>query len=187
MDPATETRRSSCIQGGLRPLPLPLLCYGTSLFEQGRLGERCDPGTLRHSLDKTRGAESVQISGRVPAHDSSESAAQSSSRPEAGVLGSNRRIFERVEGGDPADREIHQKDVNELYYRSLRLLPTRRREVVELKASGMSNEDIARQLLISKNTVKVHYYHGSRFIREFIHRHRDVITISLLSLGYSLF
>ncbi|MEX1212888.1 MAG: sigma-70 family RNA polymerase sigma factor [Balneolaceae bacterium] len=91
-----------------------------------------------------------------------------------------------VAGNEDTDRTIHHREVKELYNQGLKQLPERRRTVVELKASGMTNDDIARHLLISVNTVKVHYYHGSRFIREFIHRYRDVISTLFVSFGSAL-
>lgn len=99
------------------------------------------------------------------------------------ILPSVDGTLNRVAGSDRTDRMVHEQEVEELFQQGLNHLPDRRRTVVELKASGMTNDDIANHLHISVNTVKVHYYHGSRFIREFIHRYRDVISTLLFCFG----
>ncbi|MFA5670441.1 MAG: RNA polymerase sigma-70 factor [Balneolaceae bacterium] len=48
-------------------------------------------------------------------------------------------------------------------------LPERRREVFELRTNdGLTNQEVAQYLDISENTVKVHYYKATNFIREFV-------------------
>lgn len=101
------------------------------------------------------------------------------------ILSTTDGSLQSVSGKDTADQMLHHHEVEELYQQGLNRLPDRRRTVVELKASGMTNDDIARHLQISVNTVKVHYYHGSRFIREFIYRYRDVISTLLFLFGAS--
>ena len=59
--------------------------------------------------------------------------------------------------------------------RGLAELPEKKRKVFELRAfNGLSNPEIAKILLISINTVKVHYYHGSRFMRSYLEKHADI-------------
>lgn len=57
----------------------------------------------------------------------------------------------------------------ELCQQAVLQLPERRREVFELRNNeGLTNEEIAQYLEISENTVKVHYYKATNFIREFV-------------------
>ena len=63
----------------------------------------------------------------------------------------------------------------------LQLLPTQRRLVFTLRSEdGFSNEEVASQLNISINTVKVHYYHACRFLRDYLRQHADIPTLLVL-------
>ncbi len=71
--------------------------------------------------------------------------------------------------------EIIFSDYEQLLQRGLSELPDRKRKVFELKAfQGLTNSEVAEVLLISINTVKVHYYHGSQFIRSYLKKHADI-------------
>ena len=57
----------------------------------------------------------------------------------------------------------------ELCQRAILQLPERRREIFELRNNdGLTNQEIAQYLEISENTVKVHYYKATNYIREFV-------------------
>ncbi|MEX1212894.1 MAG: RNA polymerase sigma-70 factor [Balneolaceae bacterium] len=75
-----------------------------------------------------------------------------------------------------------EKEYEGLYNDGLKKLPKRRREVFELKVSGLTNSEIAEQLAISENTVKVHYYHGTKFIREYLRVHGGIALLVLLAV-----
>ncbi|AQG82068.1 RNA polymerase sigma factor [Spirosoma montaniterrae] len=65
----------------------------------------------------------------------------------------------------------------------LQLLPAQRRLVFTLRSeSGLSNEEVAQQLDISINTVKVQYYHACRFLRDYLRQHADIPTLMTLLL-----
>jgi RNA polymerase sigma-70 factor (family 1) len=71
--------------------------------------------------------------------------------------------------------EIILSDYEQLLQRGLSELPDRKRKVFELKAfQGLTNSEVAEVLFISINTVKVHYYHGSQFIRSYLKKHADI-------------
>jgi len=63
----------------------------------------------------------------------------------------------------------------------LQRLSARKKQVFELKTfKGLSNAQVAEELLISVNTVKTHFYHGSRFLRNYLEKHANISSIFLL-------
>jgi len=74
----------------------------------------------------------------------------------------------------PTNTENTEQTVmfNDIYGRvqnSIDGLSKARREVFEMKLEGASNKEIANQLDISENTVKVHYNRASKTIRKAVH------------------
>lgn len=60
----------------------------------------------------------------------------------------------------------------------LQLLPAQRRLVFILRSEiGLSNEEVASQLCISINTVRVQYYHACRFLRNYLRQHANLPTL----------
>lgn len=60
-------------------------------------------------------------------------------------------------------------DYTSVFQKALDQLPAQRRLVFQLRAeNGMTNNEVAAQLQISVNTVKVHYYQASRFLRNYL-------------------
>lgn len=79
-------------------------------------------------------------------------------------------------GHDNLMDEINHSDLMAILNRGLSELSERRKKVVELKVlEGLSNTEVSKKLFISINTVKVHYYHGSRFIKDYLNKHSDII------------
>lgn len=73
------------------------------------------------------------------------------------------------------------------YYRvashAIDQLPTQRRKIFKMnRMMGMSYEEIADRLSISKNTVKVQLVKASKFIREYFMAHTDTSFLLVLSL-----
>ncbi|QJW91869.1 RNA polymerase sigma-70 factor [Spirosoma taeanense] len=67
----------------------------------------------------------------------------------------------------------------------LRHLPQQRRLVFTLRSeNGLSNEEIAAQLHISANTVKVQYYQACRFLRNYLRQHAGIETLALFLATY---
>ncbi|QHV98480.1 RNA polymerase sigma factor [Spirosoma endbachense] len=57
----------------------------------------------------------------------------------------------------------------------LRQLSAQRRLVFLLRSEkGLTNEEVASQLQISINTVKVQYYHACRFLRDYLRQHAGI-------------
>jgi RNA polymerase sigma-70 factor (ECF subfamily) len=63
----------------------------------------------------------------------------------------------------------------------LRQLSAQRRLVFTLRSEkGLSNEEVAAQLQISINTVKVQYYHACRFLRDYLRQHAGIEAMLVL-------
>lgn len=60
-------------------------------------------------------------------------------------------------------------EYREHYQHAVLQLPPKRRQVFELRTvDRLTNKEVAQYLGISENTVKVHYYKATNFIREFV-------------------
>jgi RNA polymerase sigma-70 factor (family 1) len=82
---------------------------------------------------------------------------------------------EQHEASENLLNEVISADYEQILHRGLAELPERKRKVFELKTiNGFSNSEVAELLMISINTVKVHYYHGSQFIRSYLKKHADI-------------
>ncbi|GAB3731131.1 RNA polymerase sigma-70 factor [Spirosoma lituiforme] len=67
----------------------------------------------------------------------------------------------------------------------LRLLPAQRKLVFMLRSEqGLSNEEVASQLHISTNTVKVHYYQACQFLRKYLRQHAGIEALLLLAANF---
>ena len=72
-----------------------------------------------------------------------------------------------------------------VFQEALGHLPTQRRLVFTLRSEkGLTNEEVAAQLQISINTVKVHYYHACRFLRDYLRQHAGFETLLLILLSF---
>jgi RNA polymerase sigma-70 factor (family 1) len=68
----------------------------------------------------------------------------------------------------------------------LHQLPAQQRLVFVLRSEkGLTNEEVATQLQLSINTVKVHYYHACRFLRAYLRQHAGIETLLLLLTLFS--
>ena len=68
---------------------------------------------------------------------------------------------------------------------ALNQLPTQRRLVFTLRSeSGLTNEEVASQLHISINTVKVHYYQACRFLRNYLRQHAGIEALLILAATF---
>lgn len=59
------------------------------------------------------------------------------------------------------------------------LAPQRRLVFMLRSEHGLTNEEVASQLHISINTVKVQYYHACRFLRDYLRQHAGIETMLL--------
>ena len=68
----------------------------------------------------------------------------------------------------------------------LRQLPNQRRLVFTLRSEqGLTNEQVASQLRISINTVKVQYYQACRFLRDYLRQHAGIEAILILMAAFA--
>jgi RNA polymerase sigma-70 factor (family 1) len=75
-------------------------------------------------------------------------------------------------------------DYTAVFKEALRQLPAQRRLVFQLRAEkGLTNDEVAAQLQISVNTVKVHYYHASRFLRDYLKTQGGIEALILLLIA----
>ena len=67
----------------------------------------------------------------------------------------------------------------------LRQLSAQRRLVFTLRSEkGLTNEEVAAQLQISINTVKVQYYQACRFLRDYLRQHAGIEAMLVLMATY---
>lgn len=67
----------------------------------------------------------------------------------------------------------------------LRQLSAQRQLIFTLRSEkGLSNEEVAHQLQLSINTVKVHYYQACRFLRDYLRQHAGIETLLLLLAAF---
>ena len=76
---------------------------------------------------------------------------------------------------DPIEADIFLAEYETIIKAAISQLPPQRKLIFEMSRDQyLSHEEIARQLGIAKNTVKVQIVKASRFIREYLHRHADI-------------
>lgn len=65
--------------------------------------------------------------------------------------------------------DIQMKEYTKIMHAGVDSMPHQKKRVFEMKVfMGESNTDVAAKLGISINTVKVHYYHGRRFMKAYL-------------------
>ena len=68
----------------------------------------------------------------------------------------------------------------------LRQLSNQRRLVFTLRSEqGLTNEEVATQLKLSINTVKVQYYQACRFLRDYLRQHAGIEAVLILMATFS--
>lgn len=81
--------------------------------------------------------------------------------------------------------QILSAEYNQLANMAINELPPQRRTIFRMRRErDMSYEEIAEQLGISKNTVKVQLVKASKFLREYFTAHTDISLLWVLSLLY---
>ncbi|MBO0933987.1 RNA polymerase sigma factor [Fibrella aquatilis] len=87
----------------------------------------------------------------------------------------------RPDADTSTEDELTFNDYSTVVSHGLRLLPAQRRLVFTLRSEkGLTNEQVAAQLQLSVSTVKVHYYHACRFLREYLRDYAGIETMVLL-------
>jgi len=90
-------------------------------------------------------------------------------------------VFYRLptQHNDAEERYLHD-ELLELYKKAVTMLPPQRQLVYTMsRDEGLTHDQIAEQLTISKNTVKDQIVKASHFIRNYIHAHSREYTASL--------
>lgn len=83
------------------------------------------------------------------------------------ALVKNYEIAQRAEMYDDAlSSLLERKEVYDLLQQSIEQLPEQKRAVVVMKRDGKSNQEIADELHISVNTVKVHYQQSLKMLKD---------------------
>lgn len=81
------------------------------------------------------------------------------------------------------DAAMLTEEYGTLAHRAINQLPPQRRLIFTLRRQqDLSHEEIAQQLGISKNTVKVQLVKASKFLREYFATHTDISLVWILSL-----
>lgn len=79
------------------------------------------------------------------------------------------------------EESITLSEYGSVVRQGLLLLPAQRRLIFTLRSElGLTNQEVAEQLRISINTVKVQYYHACRFLRDYLRQHADLPTLLAL-------
>ena len=79
--------------------------------------------------------------------------------------------------------QLQLTEYTQLMNTAIAQLTPQRRSVFQLRTQqGLTNEEVAAQLTISVNTVKVHYQQATRFLRAFLRQHAGIESL----LGFLL-
>lgn len=82
------------------------------------------------------------------------------------------------ESQDQSDYDLIYNQYYELVEKAIVLLPEKRRLIFQLKTQqDLSLDEIADQLNISKSVVKKQYYAASSFIKDYLRKHGEIMTI----------
>jgi len=110
------------------------------------------------------------------------------------IVSSMRKKLIELSGRDPVetpesvllpDQQLEYKQAHAMIMEAIEQLPATRKTVFKLsRLEGMTYEEIAQKMSISKNTVKEHIVLGLNFIRTYVHTHGDLIVLFLFSLLY---
>ena len=83
------------------------------------------------------------------------------------------------------EAQVQWKEYDKLADRAIGQLPPQRRKIFAMRRQqDMSHEEIAQQLGISKNTVKVQLVKASKFLREYFATHADISFSWVLLLSF---
>lgn len=81
----------------------------------------------------------------------------------------NYKLYETPDFHESPDEIVISKEMTLLINISLENMPAQRRKVFEMsRAQGLTNDEIAQKLNISKNTVRTHLYNAMKELRELL-------------------
>ncbi len=88
-------------------------------------------------------------------------------------------------GGQCTESEVIFNDYHKHYLKAIETLPPGRRRVYQLcHVEGKTYDQAAAQLSISRNAVKDHIVHATRFIKRYVELSDGVVTIGILLVNY---
>lgn len=94
----------------------------------------------------------------------------------------NRTEISAVRTNTTEDKVIYSEYVDFLK-KALKKLSPAERKVFQMRSfEGLSNAEIAEQNEVSINTVKTQYYLSSKFVRNYLKKHADLVIVILTSL-----
>ena len=79
-----------------------------------------------------------------------------------------------------ADHRLYEHEYSELIRSAVNKLPQRQREVYNLYDEGLTYEEIARKLAVSRHTIKRHLEIARRFLRNYVRLVQNENFLSLL-------
>lgn len=80
-----------------------------------------------------------------------------------------------------SEDQIYFNELEKLYQEAIALLPEKRRRIFELsRIENLSNEDIAKTLNISTNTVRDQLVKGNKFVKSFILEKSNLLTLAVI-------
>lgn len=84
---------------------------------------------------------------------------------------------------NPIDERVATEEYNRVAHEAINCLPPQRKLIFTMRRQlDMSITEIAQQLGISKNTVKVQLAKASRFLKEYLTTHTDISLVCFLML-----
>ncbi|UOE47501.1 RNA polymerase sigma-70 factor [Mucilaginibacter sp. SMC90] len=101
------------------------------------------------------------------------------------------RVMDVIELHTPAGENYTENHLvyNEYYQiarQAINLLPEKRRKIFELRLNdGLSLDEIAMKLKISKSVVKKQLYAGVNFVRKYLSKHSEIAVLALYLIIYS--
>jgi RNA polymerase sigma-70 factor (family 1) len=90
--------------------------------------------------------------------------------------------FDFVEENFVPDKTLSQKNLRQVLLKAINLLPQQQRTAYLLsRDEGLSHEEIARQMQLSKETAKKHICRALNFLRTYVRAHSDLPVIFLIT------
>ena len=95
-------------------------------------------------------------------------------------------VFNAIEtSSNKTEDRILEKELRKIYEEAIERLPQQKKLIYQMsRKDELSHDEIARQLNISKNTVKNHMVEATRSIREYVSKNGSVICFIIASANY---
>ncbi len=88
---------------------------------------------------------------------------------------------QELSGKNSTENDLVYSEYTATVNRGMDKLSPRKREIFKLKTQkGLTNSEIADLLNIDIKTVKTHFYNSSKFIRSYLKKHTDILSMGLI-------